>query len=83
MLPGTRQTGAAHNDARRLPQQCRGGNGARVAHLVVREAWTRASASCAAALIALVEHALDQGDGSTRRTAPARTGPLAAHSYLA
>jgi signal recognition particle receptor subunit beta len=43
----------------------------------------RASASCTAALIALVEHALDRSDGSTRRTARARTGPLAAHSYLA
>ena len=42
----------------------------------------RVSASCTAALIALVEHALDRSDGSTRRTAPARTGPLAAHSYL-
>ena len=42
----------------------------------------RASASCTAALIELVEHALDRSDGSTRRTAPARTGPLAAHSHL-
>jgi uncharacterized protein len=42
----------------------------------------RDSASCTAALIALVEHALDRSDGSTRRTAPARTGPLAAHSHL-
>ena len=43
----------------------------------------RASASCTAALIELVEHALDRSDGSTRRTATARTGPLATHSYLA
>ena len=42
----------------------------------------RASASCTAALVALVEHALERSDGSTRRTAPARTGPLAAHSHL-
>jgi uncharacterized protein len=42
----------------------------------------RAPASCTAALIALVEHALDRSDGGPRRTAPARTGPLAAHSHL-
>ena len=42
----------------------------------------RDSVSCTAALIALVEHALDRSDGGTRRTAPARAGSLAAHSYL-
>ena len=43
----------------------------------------RASASCTAALIALVEHALDRSDGSTRRTRTGADRPLAAHSYLA
>jgi signal recognition particle receptor subunit beta len=42
----------------------------------------RESASCTTALIALVEHALDRSDAGTLRTAPARTGPLAAHSHL-
>jgi uncharacterized protein len=43
----------------------------------------RTSGSCTAALIALVEHALDRSDGGPERTAPARTGPLAVHSSLA
>ena len=43
----------------------------------------RTSGSCTAALIALVEHALDWSDGGPERTAPARTGPLAVHSSLA
>ena len=43
----------------------------------------RASASCTAALVALVEHALDRSDGSTRRTRTGADRPLAAHSYLA
>ena len=42
----------------------------------------RDSVSCTAALIALVEHALDRSDGGTRRTAPARAGSLAAHSSV-
>ena len=42
----------------------------------------RSSTSCTAALIVLVEHALARSGGGTRRTAPARAGSLAAHSYL-
>ena len=46
------------------------------------ECAARDSVSCTAALIALVEHALDRSDGGPRRTAPARAGSLAAHSPL-